>query len=84
MISLFKFLMIGAGSIVGLVVLALSFLVLLLFPEWVRWVAGSVTLAGLAWFVFFGRFRRKSGLLINDGTVYDRWRPRTRARKDFL
>ena len=71
MMQLFKFLFIGAALLVSLVVLALSALVLMFFPEWVRWVAVAITAAGLLWFVFFGRFRRKAGLLINDGTVYD-------------
>lgn len=84
MISIFKFGLIVAGTIVSLVVFAISCLVLLLFPEWVRWTAAGITAAGAAWFFFFGRFRRKSGLLINDGTVYDRWRPSSKARKDFL
>lgn len=84
MIQILKAGLIGAGLLVGLVVLAISCLVLLLFPEWVRWVAGGVTTFGVAWFFFFGRFRRKSGLLINDGTTTDRWRKTSKARKDFL
>jgi hypothetical protein len=84
MIGIFKGLMIGAGLLVGLVVLALSCLLLLLFPEWVRWIAGGVTAFAVGWFFLVGRFRRKSGLLINDGTVYDRWRGRSKTRKDFL
>jgi hypothetical protein len=84
MIAFLKFVGIGAASVVGLVVLGLSCVVLLFFPEWVRWTAGGFTVALLLWFLFFGRFRRKSGLLINDGTIYDRWQPRTKARKDFL
>lgn len=84
MMQIFKVLFIVAGSVVGLVLFGLSCLVLLLFPEWVRWVAGGLTAAFVGWYVFFGRFRRRSGLLINDGTVYDRWRPRSKARKDFL
>lgn len=84
MMQLGKLFLIGAASVVGLVVLALSCVVLLFFPEWVRWTAGGVTSAFLLWFIFFGRFRRKSGLLINDGSVYDRWRSPSKARKDFL
>lgn len=85
MMTLFKAVGIGAALLVGLVVLSLSCLLLLLFPEWVRWVAGSVTVAGVAWFFFFGRFRRKAGILINDGTVYDRWKaPVRRGGGDFL
>lgn len=84
MMQIFKILFIVVGSVVGLLLFALSCLILMLFPEWVRWVAGGLTAAFVAWYVFFGRFRRKSGLLINDGTVYDRWRPRSRVRKDFL
>jgi hypothetical protein len=79
-----KFVGIGVGMVVVLAVFALSCLVLLFFPEWVRWTAGSITAAGLLWFFFFGRFRRKSGLLINDGTVYDRWRPSAKVKGDFL
>lgn len=84
MMQLFKLAFIVAGSLVALVVLALSCVVLMFFPDWVRWTAGGITTFGAAWFFFFGRFRRKSGLLINDGTVYDRWRSPTKARKDFL
>jgi len=84
MMQIFKIIFIVAGSVVGLVMFSLSCLVLMLFPEWVRWVAGALTAAFVSWYVFFGRFRRKSGLLINDGTVYDRWRPRSKSRKDFL
>lgn len=84
MMHFFKLLLIGAGLLVSLVVLALSSLVLMLFPEWVRWVAVGITAAGLLWFVFFGRFRRKAGLLINDGSVYDRWNSRSKVRGDFL
>lgn len=84
MMQLGKLFLIGAASIVGLVIFALSCVLLLFFPEWVRWVAGIITAFVLAWFFFFGRFRRKSGLLINDGTVYDRWRPRSKVRKDFF
>ena len=84
MIQVIKFILIAAASLVGLVVLALSCVVLLFFPEWVRWTAGGFTVVLLLWFIFFGRFRRKSGLLINDGTVYDRWRSPSKARKDFL
>lgn len=84
MIQIFKALLIGAGLLVSLVVVALSCLVLLLFPEWVRWVAGGLAVFGVGWFVLVGRFRRKSGLLINDGTVYDRWRRPSKARKGFL
>lgn len=84
MMTIIKAGLIGAGLLVGLVVLAISSLLLLLFPEWVRWVAGGITSAGVLWFIFFGRFRRKSGLLINDGTVYDRWRRPSKVRKDFL
>lgn len=84
MIQFFKVVFIIAGSVVGLVIFGLSCVILLFFPEWVRWVAGGITTFGVGWFFFFGRFRRKQGLLINDGTVYDRWRPRTKARKDFL
>lgn len=84
MMMILKAGLIGAGLLVGLVVLAISCLLLLLFPEWVRWVAGGVATFGVAWFFFVGRFRRKSGLLINDGTVYDRWRRPSKARKDFL
>jgi hypothetical protein len=84
MMQIFKAALIGVGVLVGLVVFALSCLLLLLFPEWVRWVAGCVSTFAVAWFFLFGRFRRKSGLLINDGTVYDRWRGRSKSRKDFL
>lgn len=84
MIQIFKILFIVAGSVVGLVLFGVSCLVLMFFPEWVRWTAAGLTAVFVGWFVFFGRFRRKAGLLINDGTVYDRWRPRTRVRKDFL
>ena len=85
MMQLFKFLLIGAGLVVSLVILAISALVLMFFPEWVRWVASGITVAGLLWFVFVGRFRRKSGLLINDGAVYDRWASRASVkRRDFL
>lgn len=84
MMQLFKMLLIGAGLVVSLVVLALSALVLMFFPEWVRWVASGITVAGLLWFVFFGRFRRKAGLLINDGSVYDRWNSRVNVKRDFL
>lgn len=85
MMQLFKLALIVGGSIVGLVVFGLACVVLLFFPEWVRWVAGCSTGAAVLWFIFFGRFRRKSGLLINDGTVYDRWRGSSRKRKaDFL
>lgn len=84
MIQFLKFVFIVAGSLVGLVLFSLACLVLLLFPEWVRWVAGLLTLSLLLWFVLFGRFRRKSGLLINDGTVYDRWRKSSKVGKDFL
>jgi hypothetical protein len=83
-IGLLKILLIVAASLVGLVVFALSVLVLFFFPEWVRWTAGGITVFVAAWFFLFGRFRRKSGLLINDGTVYDRWRSPSKARKDFL
>lgn len=84
MIQFLKFVAIIAGSVLGLVLFALSCLVLMLFPEWVRWVSAGLTAALLGWYVLFGRFRRKSGLLINDGTVYDRWRPAAKIRKDFL
>lgn len=84
MMQIFKLAFVVAGSIVGLVLFGLSCLVLMLFPEWVRWVAAGATAFGVAWFFFFGRFRRKSGLLINDGTVYDRWRRPSKTRKDFL
>lgn len=84
MLQLFKLLLIAVTCFIGLVVLAVCSLVLLFFPEWVRWTAFGLTLALVLWFIFFGRFRRKAGLLINDGTVYDRWRPATKARKDFL
>lgn len=84
MMQLFKVLGLVAVSVVGIVVFALSCLILFFFPEWVRWTAGGITAATVAWFFLFGRFRRKQGLLINDGTVYDRWRPATKARKDFL
>lgn len=84
MIQLLKFFLIGAGLLVGLVVFSISCLLLMLFPEWVRWAAFGITGAVLAWWVCFGRFRRKSGLLINDGTVYDRWRPTSKSGGDFL
>jgi hypothetical protein len=83
-IQLLKLLGIAAASVVGLVVLGLSCVLLLFFPEWVRWTAAAFTAVLLGWFFLFGRFRRKAGLLINDGTVYDRWRRSTKARKDFL
>ena len=84
MIQIFKLVGIVAASLVGLVVLALSCVILLFFPEWVRWTAGGISVALVVWFIFFGRFRRRQGLLINDGTVYDRWRGPSKARKDFL
>lgn len=84
MIQIFKIGLIIAGSIVGLVFFGLACVILLFFPEWVRWTAAGITAAFVLWFVFFGRFRRKAGLLINDGTVYDRWRPASKVRKDFL
>ena len=84
MMHLLKLLLIGAGLLVSLLVLALSVLVLMFFPEWVRWTAAGITAAGLLWFIFFGRFRRKAGLLINDGSVYDRWNGRANVRRDFL
>jgi hypothetical protein len=83
-IQFFKILLIIVGSVVGLLVFALSCLLLFFFPEWVRWTAAGITTFAVAWFFLFGRFRRKSGLLINDGTVYDRWRSPSKARKDFL
>lgn len=84
MMQLLKFVGIAVGGVVVLVIFALSCLVLLFFPEWVRWTVGGLMAALLLWFFLFGRFRRKSGLLINDGTVYDRWRGVAKARKDFL
>lgn len=84
MMQIFKLALIVAGSIVALVIFGLSCVILLFFPEWVRWTAAGITAFAAGWFFFFGRFRRKAGLLINDGTVYDRWRPATKARKDFL
>lgn len=84
MIGFFKIVLIVAGSVVGLVTFGLACLVLLFFPEWVRWTAGGITAFGVGWFFLVGRFRRKSGLLINDGSVYDRWRSPSKARKDFL
>lgn len=81
----FKFLGIAVLSVVALVGFALSCLILFFFPEWVRWTAFGLTASALLWFLLIGRFRRKSGLLINDGTVYDRWRGSSRrASKDFL
>lgn len=84
MMMFLKAAFVGAGLLVGLVVLAISCLLLLLFPEWVRWTAAGITVFGVGWYFLVGRFRRKSGLLINDGTVYDRWRSRNKVRKDFL
>jgi hypothetical protein len=85
MISFFKFLGIGALCVVAFVGFALSAVILMFFPEWVRWTAAGITSTALVWFFLFGRFRRKSGLLINDGTVYDRWRGSgRRASKEFL
>lgn len=84
MFQLFKILAIGAALIIALVVFALSCVVLMFFPEWVRWTAAGIVLAGMGWWFFFGRFRRKSGFLINDGTVYDRWNKRTKVQGDFL
>lgn len=84
MIAFLKFVALGLGSVVAIVVFGLSCVVLLFFPEWVRWTAAALVAGLLLWFFLFGRFRRKSGLLINDGTVFDRWRPRTKVRGDFL
>lgn len=84
MIQLVKFVLIGGACLVGLLVLALSCVVLMFFPEWVRWVAFGATAVLIGWYFLFGRFRRKSGLLINDGAVYDRWRSASKVRKDFL
>lgn len=84
MIQILKFVGIVVGSVLALVLFAVSCLILMLFPEWVRWTAAGLTTALLVWYIAFGRFRRKSGLLINDGTVYDRWRLSSKPRKDFL
>lgn len=84
MMTILKAGLIGAGLLVSLVVLVISSLLLLFFPEWVRWVAGGVATFGVVWFFVFGRFRRKAGLLINDGTVYDRWRGRSSGKGEFL
>lgn len=84
MMQFLKFVAIVGGSLIGLVMFALACLILMLFPEWVRWTAAGLTAALLGWYVLFGRFRRKSGLLINDGTVYDRWRRPSKVGKDFL